>query len=654
VTSEDVPFEALGARRFQLFCQSLLSYEQPRLQAFPLGQPDGGRDAVVLHGDGEALVFQVKFVERPDYLRDPAAWLRRVLKHELPKIRQLTLRGGLRYCLVTNVPGSGHLGTGSIDRADAVLEELLPVPGQVLWRSDLIARLAKHHELKWAYRELLTGQDVFDELVVSQLSEDRNRRRDAIHAALATQFALDRTVRFKQVDLHNDLFELFIDAPMEAQVDDDLLAAARELGIDIGPSDTAATSLLGKKATTKGEFRRCVVEGAPGQGKSTLAQYVCQVHRLRLIGREADAPEIWARHREGVLRLPFKADLNELATFLAGADPFESVPGWGGVPADWPRTLEGFMALQVRRYSGGARFDVSDLLALARDNPLLLVLDGLDEVADVDDRGDVVKAVETGLTALEAVSASLQVIVTSRPAAFANSPGFSPDLFGYAALGSLTPELIIDYGKRWVRARRLPDEEAAEVMGVLRERLGEAHMRELARNPMQLAILLSLIAAKGESLPDRRTELYHDYMNLFFDRESAKSRVVRMHRKLLFGLHGELAWRLHGAAERASEGGSIGLEDLRKLVGRYVGQQGADADLTDALFQGVVERIVAIVATKQERFEFEVQPLREFFAAHHLYATGQVSQFSVRRPGTRADRFAALARNAFWLNVLRF
>ncbi|HEV7775119.1 MAG TPA: hypothetical protein VGO48_17705 [Conexibacter sp.] len=656
MSDADVPFEALGARRFQSFCQSLVSYEFPAMRALPVGQPDGGRDAYVVDDGRDLLVFQVKFVERPDYLRDADGWLRKTIARELPKIQRLARdRQLIRYVLVTNVPGSAHPGSGSIDIGDALLDEMLPVPAQVWWRDDLLVRLAKHHELKWSYRELLTGQDVLDQLVHSQLNEDRNRRGDAIAAALAAQYEAERTVRFKQVDLHNDLFELFVDVPLASRT----TYMVRGFGDDLaeiyeGGDDDRTAAILLDMPVAAHRHRRLVIEGAPGQGKSTLAQYVCQVHRLRLVGRPEEAPEIRDRHADAPLRLPFKVDLREFATFLDGKDPFAEVPGWGGIPSGWPRSLEGFLALQVQRYGAGARFDVSDLFAVARTGPLLLMLDGLDEVADVEDRKRIVQTVESGLAALDGVASSVLVVVTSRPAAFANSPGFSPKRFEHLALISLTRELIRDYAERWVEARRLADEEAAEVLSVLEDRLEEPHMRELARNPMQLAILLSLISTKGESLPDRRTELYHAYMTLFFDREAAKSRIVRKHRALLFGLHGDLAWRLHCDAERSGSGGTITLQALESAVRRYVVKQGVDEGIADDLFQGVVERIVAIVATHQERFEFEVQPLREFFAAHHLYATGQISQFGVRRPGTRADRFAALARNGFWLNVLRF
>src|SRR5207237_4956 len=53
-------------------------------------------------------------------------------------------------------------------------------------------------------------------------------------------------------------------------------------------------------------------------------------------------------------------------------------------------------------------------------------------------------------------------------------------------------------------------------------------------------------------------------------------------------------------------------------------------------------------------YEFEVQPLREYFAARHLYETAPYSPPGAERGGTKPDRFDALARDFYWLNVTRF
>jgi hypothetical protein len=56
----------------------------------------------------------------------------------------------------------------------------------------------------------------------------------------------------------------------------------------------------------------------------------------------------------------------------------------------------------------------------------------------------------------------------------------------------------------------------------------------------------------------------------------------------------------------------------------------------------------------QGTYEFEVQPLREYFAARFLYETAPYSPVGSERRGTKPDRFDAIARDFYWLNVTRF
>src|SRR5205814_7984186 len=128
------------------------------------------------------------------------------------------------------------------------------------------------------------------------------------------QYRLDQEVRFKQVELQNKLLDLFIDVPValrvhagaerkrypatfireiiHQQIDQKNFGIVeREKGLgDSGNPKTiyyeepepigAATLLVNPQIQ---EFLSTIVlEGAPGQGKSTLAQYLCQVHRMKI------------------------------------------------------------------------------------------------------------------------------------------------------------------------------------------------------------------------------------------------------------------------------------------------------------------------------------------------------------------------------------
>jgi hypothetical protein len=416
--------------------------------------------------------------------------------------------------------------------------------------------------------------------------------------------------------------------------------------------DVGAAALLLNSAL-QSLMPHVVLEGAPGQGKSTIAQYVCQVHRMKLLNDEDALSNLRREHLPHAIRLPIKIDLRDLATWLDKKDPF------GGeetneLPSGWRGTLESFLAALISAQSGGTNFTVDDLLALLRVSSILIVFDGLDEVADITRRQEVVDEIVKGVQRLEANAASLQTVVTSRPAAFANSPGMPPDSYPYLQLLSLTRAGIDEYADRWLRARRVDSKEAADFKKILRDRLGQPHLRDLARNPMQLAILLSLISTRGTSLPDKRTALYDNYIDLFFNRESEKSAVVREHRDLLIDIHQYLAWVLHSGAERGHSLGSISQDRLHSVLATYLSSAGYDPQLARELFTGVVERVVALVSRVEGTFEFEVQPLREYFAARFLFDTAPYSPTGGERRGTKPDRFDALARNFYWTNVTRF
>src|SRR5580658_1335876 len=156
------------------------------------------------------------------------------------------------------------------------------------------------------------------------------------------------------------------------------------------------------------------------------------------------------------------------------------------------------------------------------------------------------------------------------------------------------------------------------------------------------------------SLPDKRTALYDNYVDLFFNRESAKSPVVREHRDLLIDIHRYLAWVLQSEAEQGTARGSISQERLQQILASYLSREEQPTNLAKELFTGMVERVVFIVSRVEGTFEFEVQPLREYFAARFLYETAPSSPPGKEQRGTKPDRFDALARNFLWTNVTRF
>jgi hypothetical protein len=667
-------YENTVPERFQRFCQSLLLDEYPGLQCFPVGQPDGGRDA---WQPGTNTVLQVKFRRNDD--PESAEWMIEALEGELPKIRRLVAAGATQYVMVTNARGTAHLGAGRIDKVQKWMDENIDCSALCLWRDDLDARFdVAPTTLKIKYPELLTGQDGIELALGQVFGPQKEKQLRAVRAFAAAQFEKDKAVKFKQVNLSNELVDLFIDIPLRVNENlaKQLRRRARSEGLNsraaeervrrLGavPEDLnslsedgpfyfhgggalrtrvgAAQFLLGRNG--QDDLKRIILQGAPGQGKSTLAQFVCQVHRARFLGKAVGfLDQLSSDYLESGFRLPIKIDLRDLAAFVSVHDDPTTA------------SLEEFISQAIHEASGKLTFTADDLVDVFTATPTLLFLDGLDEVADLDQRRELIHAVERSLTRFDQWGADVQVVVTSRPSIFGKKASFEASGFVVIDLANIDPRLVTDYSKKWVVARGLDGDESREVLSILRDKMELPHIRELTRNPMQLTILLSLIHQVGYSLPDQRTDLYRRYLELFLIREAEKTPSVKKHSAVLVSFIQHLAWVLQSQAESAGSTGSISEAELQGMASDYLIRAKEPPELADDLFGGGLERIFVLVQRVSGLYEFEVQPLREFFCARHLYETSPVGTYRYQQPkGDRAQRFEALAANPFWLNVTRF
>jgi hypothetical protein len=669
----DYGFELLGDVRFQQLCQALL-VKGIGTQCYPVDQPDGGRDAIRRGAGGTFTVFQIKFSREKISGADARDWLLDHATGEVEKVRRLKMRGANEYYLITNAQGSGHLDVGSIDRVQTKLSQLFEMPVTCWWRDDVSRRLDGNWDLKLHYPEVIAGPDALRLILDNALGVRANAASAAVRAYLAEQYDQDYRVKFKQVDLENRLLDLFVDGPFSASLN----SAEAELGpwrhmerlgqIDISKraeaddlweietsaspevSAGAATLLLSQLSMEVASL--VVVEGAPGQGKSTLAQYICQTHRIRWLTQDTDLQQLPAAHKTSPLRLPIKVDLRDLATWLSGRDPFSRIPNQA--PPSTTLTLETLIVRQIQDGSGGYEFRLEDLTDIAKVTPLLIMLDGFDEVADPGLRNAIVACIGSAATRLKSLARNTQMVITSRPTAFATSKGFDRTKYLHITLDALPTENVLTYAQRWCLVRRLPNKDAQDILDTLRERLSEPHIRELSKNPMQLSILLNLVRARGVALPDKRTSLYDAYVNTFFDREAEKSATIRKYGELLKEIHGYLAFELHCAAENENGSGRIDVESARIKLRDYLHRHGHSTTIVDELFHALRERIVLLVSRVMGTYEFDVQPIREYFSARFLYDSARASPVGMDVKGTKPDRFRALATNPYWFNVTRF
>jgi archaellum biogenesis ATPase FlaH len=668
----DYLYENLGDERFQEFCSTLIAKEFPNMQAFPVGQPDGGRDSLVYLMDSPKksfIVFQVKFVKNPKSLPDAHKWLIGILRGEIEKIEKLIPKGAKEYYLLTNVDGTAHLNTGSKDKANEILEDSIPIPAQCWWREDISRRFEKDPIFKWSFPEILNGQDILNSLIFQNINENKENREAVINAYLTDQYKLDNEVKFKQIDLQNKLIDLYTDVPLRIKafnrknkklknildyfnvsnrsiIEEESLFHRREEGIG------AANFLL--NPLIQNGIERILLEGGPGQGKSTMSQYICQVHRARLLNKTDDLNLLPENIYKCPMRIPFKIDLRHIASWVEKKNPYSSLLSDDLFNRIWSKSLESFMIGHISYHSPNHDFIISDLIAIIKNHPILIVFDGFDEIADINARQEVIDFIDRGIERLKANTKFIQILITSRPAAFSNTSSFPIDVYPHFELTDITSPCITEYVKKWIKANKMDNRDGNEIKRLVEEKLQIPHLRELAKNPMQLAIFLSLLKTRGESLPNKRTALYDSYIDLFFNREAEKNQEIRDKRDLIIDIHKYLAWVLHSEAELYKNNGSITLEQLIDKLKNYLEKEGHATDIAESLFQVVKERVCALVSRVQGTYEFEVQPLREYFCAKYLYETAPYSPPGDEKKGTKPERFNAIARDFYWNNVVRF
>jgi hypothetical protein len=654
-------YERLGSHDFQLLVNAVMPHAFQGYRPLPLGQSDGGRDGIQVV-DGNTLVFQVKW-SSTGREKNPVSWLDNVVVGEEQNLRRLAAEGVRRYMLVTNLSSTGRPGTGTFDRLNEKFDAHAKAYGfeemTCIWREGLDGFLdSVPPEVKWEYAEMLAGWDLIRYLINEQFGAKRDKGlRDLVRKVVATQWGEDELVKFSQSDVDRErVADLFIDVTGErlrtvganpptgllCPSNANALIAARDVHI----GGTAAYLL-------KPAVWATLVRGAPGQGKSTLSQYVSQAHRSAFLPegrRPSNLPSL-----KDKARFPLRLDLSEYSRWLHGIDVFD--PSETERPSKRRKkrsgaqsTLECFLGELMTYASGGAEVGADAVHDLFDRVPTLVVLDGLDEVGSPKTRATVVDAINKFTVRCQTYPVPVQVVVTTRPS---NNELPEPDaeLFEVIVLNELTVEERDEYLRKWCTVHGIHGREGRDMRKSFKEKSAEPYIAELAGNPMQLTILLDLIHERGAATPTQRTELYDNYVELLLARESNKyPEAVRKHREQLKEIIPFLGWYLQSRSEEHSLPGRMKVGELQGAMRHFQQCYGKREGVVDELFDAVSDRLWALTSKTDGTFELEVLSLREYFAARFLYkwAGEDIRLFD------RTVVMRELLRRPQWLNTARF
>jgi len=380
-----------------------------------------------------------------------------------------------------------------------------------------------------------------------------------------------------------------------------------------------------------------VLIGGPGEGKSTLGQYLAQIYRAHLLGRlnelEGDVEVL----EQSKPYIPFKILLREYAQWVYNQNTSDS--------------LFHYLAIQVSCESGrdAKSEDIQDII---KSNPVILILDGLDEVPEKGLRMKVLDNVTSFVNQVrDVLEGNLRVIATTRPQGY--SQEFDPAHYLHLTLQKLSSKKASSYAKRWADARELNPRESERIHEAFNTCIEDAVVRVLTQTPLQVTILLVIIHARGAP-PKQREELFEEYMGVIYQREQKKRpELLRTDKDTIYGLHKYLAYMLHRRAEADKTAALMDVSEFRESVREYLTHGDPlleEEELKSKLDQIIDEtrqRMVLIESPQEGKVGFSLTTTREFFAAAHLVDTAENTE-------ERDLRFKAIIKSPHWCNTALF
>jgi energy-coupling factor transporter ATP-binding protein EcfA2 len=374
-------------------------------------------------------------------------------------------------------------------------------------------------------------------------------------------------------------------------------------------------------------LRGIVLIGGPGQGKSTVGQILCQIHRAALLApRAAELPRDGHRALDTLrAQLPRDGVRSPAAVLLPLRIVLRDFAAWTAINGVEPRraVLE-YLAHLIRR-SAGHEMGVLEIRQLLVHASWLLLLDGLDEVPASAGREAMLTAVREFLQGQADAGSRGVVVATTRPQGYSGELGDLELETRY--LAPLSTARALAYAERLVVARYPGQPDRQErIRGRLLEASANEATARLMRSPLQVTILAALVDRFGRP-PEERWGLFHGYFRVVYEREMERpgpvAELLRSHRPHIEQIHARVGLLLQVETERS--GGTAALmsrKRLEQVVDATLAEDDDDPDrrarLTRTILDAAENRLVFLVSPQDGKIGFEVRSLQEMMAAWAL------------------------------------
>jgi formylglycine-generating enzyme required for sulfatase activity len=363
--------------------------------------------------------------------------------------------------------------------------------------------------------------------------------------------------------------------------------------------------------------------GDPGSGKTTFASFLTLCLAGEILGLSHTNLSVLGEDWTLGALLPIRVVLRD---FAAQLDP--------AVKQAQGDLLWEHITLQMGQ-------SLADFVPLLRQHLLeegaLLILDGLDEVPEAQQRRDTVQQV---VLDFRRQFPRVRILLTSRTYAYQRQAWRLPD-FAEAVLAPFHAEQVDAFIDRWyshiAQVRKgLNGEEALGRAAILKQAIHDnLHLHELAGRPLLLTLMASLHAWRGGSLPNDREQLYEESVELLLDiwerpkvvynrqgepvlQTESMAEWLRAPQPMLRNVLEGLAFGVHAGQREITGVADIDESDLVEALLRATD----DPDIRPARVVEYVRDRAGLLANHGEGvYSFPHRTFQEYLAARHLTAT---------------------------------
>lgn len=628
-----------------------------KCEQYGLG-PDGQREFVfegtIKDGEGKELqgrtIGQVKYKYNTTKT-DDYNWLVGEIDKELNHFRRKEVEYiPDNYLFYTNIVLTPAKDTGIKDKVNVYVKTHNDIIKHfyVIGYDEICAMLDNNRDVATSYAAHILSGDI----LMKVLEEQKQESTEWLKRYLFREFEEEIYTRMEQAGSATEK-KISID---KVCIDINVLDRKRSREFKFAEHVfSLGNKVLGyKKEENDGELDRdenYILIGGPGNGKSTICQFIAQVYRvnyLQMIGYPSQvldnfAEEIRSGYKYQISnsRISFKIVLREYAA-------------WINRKKEEDISVIQYMKDRIRRISGDI-VSTTTIRKMLREQAWIFFFDGLDEVPESSNRQEVLRQIHIFISIeLKELSCDCMVIGTTRPQGYNND--FDETKYKHLVVAELSKKDCHMYIQKLFELMEEQTEQREDYIRIMKEALEDEITCRLMKTPLQITII-SILVKSGGKPPHERYSLFRQYCDTIIRREKQKEIVATLNDNTgwLEDIHYIIGDRLQCESERAGNpSAEISKGNLNKAIKAYVDENhdnfyesksGIEKKVEEFLMT-ITERICFLCENRDGYYSFNIRSIQEYFAGTYLIKD--------RTDREAINNIKQIAYSSYWRNALLF